>query len=242
MICIFCLCEKDDQHAIEHIIPESLGGGDWAVLPPEIVCDSCNHYFGSKIESKVLQDYPFNLLRLFSGVVTKKRKWATLNHSMGTLRASPYEHVIGLDPSSPEMEELILSGKKTQFRVIAETRFPLLMCRFLLKIAMEQKACESVLDAFTHKYSNARRFSRNPRIGDKWWFMYHHELELNRQSNRETKVEIVDIGSAEMAWITILGCHFFVPLDPRIVYEANSEMREPEYRYFFVQQSHSRST
>ena len=242
MICIFCLYEKDDQRSIEHIVPESLGGGDWAILPREIVCDSCNHYFGSKIESKVLQDYPFNLLRLFSGVVTKKKKWATLNHSMGTLRASPYERVIGIDPISSEMEDLILSGKKTKFHVSAETRFPLLMCRFLLKIAIEYKACESVLDALNYKYSDARRFSRNPRIGDKWWFMYHHKSELYGQLGQETKVEIVDVEGAEIAWITILGSHFFVPLDPRIAYEVDSELREPEYRYFLVQQSNSRNT
>lgn len=235
MICVFCLCDKEDQRSVEHIIPESLGGGDWAVLPPDTVCDSCNHYFGAKVESKVLQDYPFNVLRLFSSVRTKKKKWAAVNHPIGKLKASPYNRVIGLDPIDDEVERQLLNGDRTQLRIIAETDNPLLMCRFLLKIALECVARDSVIDAIKVKYAAARRFARNPHKGDSWWFMYRYEPSADGGQNKETRAEIVELEGAEMGLITLFGCNFFVPLVPEILYEA-SGLNEPEYRYFLVRQ------
>lgn len=234
MICIFCLCQKDKQNSIEHIIPESLGGGDWAILPSDIVCDSCNNYFGAKVESKVLQDYPLSLLRLHSGVRTKKRKWAALKHPIGVLTASPYNNVLGLDPSTEEIEHQLLSGTRTQMRIIAETVYPALMCRFLLKIALECVASDCLLDAMTVKYEHSRRFARSPRRGDNWWFMYRYDPSVDGGKSKQTKVEIFEIEGAEMCHIMIFGCDFFVPLDRRIVYQA-PELKEPEYRYFNVQ-------
>lgn len=235
MICVFCLSEKEDQRSIEHIIPESLGGGDWAVLPPDTVCDSCNHYFGVKVESKVLQDYPFNVLRLFSGVRTKKKKWAAINHPIGKLKASPYDSVIGLDPIDEEVERQLVISDRTQLRIIAETDSPLLMCRFLLKVALECVARDSVIDAMKVRYAAARRFARNPHKGDSWWFLYRFDPALDGGLNKETQVEIVEIEDAEMGLITVFGCNFFVPLHPRIVYDP-SDLNEPEFRYFSVHQ------
>ncbi len=235
MICIFCLCEKEDQRSVEHIIPESLGGGDWAVLPPDTVCDNCNQYFGAKVESKVLQDYPFNLLRLFSGVRTKKKKWATLDHPIGKLKASPYDRVVGLDPSDDEIERQLLAGNRNQFRIIAETQNPALMCRFLLKVALECVASDCVLDALKVCYADARRFARNPHTGDIWWFMYRYDPGADGGQNTETQLEIVEVEGAEMGLFTIYGCNFFVPLHPQITYDA-LELHEPEYRYFLVRQ------
>jgi len=235
VICIFCLCEKEDQRSVEHIIPESLGGGDLAVLPNDTVCDSCNHYFGAKIESKVLRDYPFNVLRLFSGVRTKKKSWAALNHPIGKLKASPYDRIIGLDPSDDETEHRLLAGNRTQFRIIAETENPLLMCRFLLKVALECVARDCLLDALKVKYAEARRFARNPHRGDSWWFMYRHDPVADGGQNTKTQAEIVELQGVEMGLITIFGCNFFVPLDPKIVYDA-ADLQEPEYRYFLVHQ------
>lgn len=235
MICVFCLCEKEDQRSVEHIIPESLGGGDWAVLPPDTVCDSCNQYFGAKIESKVLQDYPFNVLRLFSSVRTKKKKWASVSHPIGKLFASPYDRVVGLDPIGGEVERQLLAGDRTQLRIIAETENPLLMCRFLLKIALECVARDSVIDAIRAKYAAARRFARNPQKGDSWWFMYRFDPTSDGGQNKETQAEIVEIEDAEMGLITIYGCIFFVPLHPQIGYDP-SDLHEPEFRYFTVHQ------
>lgn len=59
MNCIFCKQDSRASRKVEHILPESLGGGDWACLPIGCVCDDCNQYFGSKIEQRAIACYPF---------------------------------------------------------------------------------------------------------------------------------------------------------------------------------------
>ena len=109
------------------------------------------------------------------------------------------------------------------------------MCRFLLKVALECVARDCMLSAMEVKYEDARRFARNPQRGDRWWFMYRFDPAADGGQHRETQAEILEIEDAEMGLITIFGCNFFVPLHPRIVYEA-SDLPEPEFRYFSVQQ------
>tara|TARA_R110002051_G_scaffold324494_1_gene422029 strand:+ start:989 stop:1147 length:159 start_codon:yes stop_codon:yes gene_type:complete len=42
--CIFCLITNDKKfNTKEHIIPESLGSGDWAILPEGLFCDKCQN-------------------------------------------------------------------------------------------------------------------------------------------------------------------------------------------------------
>lgn len=109
------------------------------------------------------------------------------------------------------------------------------MCRFLLKIALECIARDSVIDAMKVRYAAARRFARSPQRGDSWWFMYRFDPAADGGQNKETRAEIVEIEDAEMGLITIFGCNFFVPLHPKIIYDA-SDLHEPEFRYFSVHQ------
>jgi hypothetical protein len=60
--CIFCKTESSASRSVEHIIPESLGNTK-AVLPPGVVCDSCNNYFARKIEKPLLDTPYFRNLR-----------------------------------------------------------------------------------------------------------------------------------------------------------------------------------
>ena len=48
--CIYCRRPSDDAVGREHVIPEALGNPTW-VLPRGAVCDRCNSFFGSKIDS-----------------------------------------------------------------------------------------------------------------------------------------------------------------------------------------------
>jgi hypothetical protein len=56
---------------VEHIIPESLGNKSHA-LRKGIVCDSCNNYFGNKVEKKVLEKPYFKNVRYRNFITTKK--------------------------------------------------------------------------------------------------------------------------------------------------------------------------
>src|SRR5260370_11045731 len=75
--CLFCRQNDSfDFTRVEHPIPESLGN-DNETLPAGFVCDTCNQYFGSKIEARMLAAPPFNIERTAQAIRTKKRKLPT---------------------------------------------------------------------------------------------------------------------------------------------------------------------
>lgn len=73
MRCIFCKGDSSNSKSVEHIIPESLGN-KFKVLQKGIVCDSCNSYFGNKIEKIVLEMSYFKSLRGRIMIENKKGK------------------------------------------------------------------------------------------------------------------------------------------------------------------------
>lgn len=73
MRCIFCKNDSTNSKSVEHIIPESLGNKN-NILPKGVVCDTCNSYFGSKVEKIVLDMPYFKSLRSRLIIENKKRK------------------------------------------------------------------------------------------------------------------------------------------------------------------------
>lgn len=73
MKCIFCKNDSSNSKSVEHIIPESLGNKK-DTLSKGIVCDSCNNYFGNKIEKNVLEMPYFKSLRGRIMIENKKGK------------------------------------------------------------------------------------------------------------------------------------------------------------------------
>lgn len=73
MKCIFCKNDSSNSKSVEHIIPESLGNKN-QVLSKGVVCDSCNNYFGNKIEKAVLEMPYFKSLRGRIMIENKKGK------------------------------------------------------------------------------------------------------------------------------------------------------------------------
>lgn len=73
MRCIFCKSNSSGSKSVEHIIPESLGNKAHT-LQKGIVCDSCNNYFGNKIEKVVLEMPYFKSLRARLMISNKKGK------------------------------------------------------------------------------------------------------------------------------------------------------------------------
>jgi hypothetical protein len=71
MRCIFCKADSSTSRAVEHIIPESLGNTEH-ILPPGVVCDSCNNYFARKIEKPLLDSDYFVHARHRAEVYSKK--------------------------------------------------------------------------------------------------------------------------------------------------------------------------
>ena len=69
--CLFCGTRTAPFSRVEHPIPESMGNDD-LVLPHGVVCDTCNQYFGSKIEAKALCSPPLDIERMAFAVRSKK--------------------------------------------------------------------------------------------------------------------------------------------------------------------------
>src|ERR1051325_796792 len=99
--CIFCKSETNDFTTREHILPESLGGGDWALLNDGLLCNVCQNRFGSDVEQKALGDYPFSFFRVFLGVPTKKHKAPWFDCWEGELRAGDVAGTLFYKPAPP---------------------------------------------------------------------------------------------------------------------------------------------
>ena len=121
--CIFCKSETGPFTTREHILPESLGGGDWALLPDGLFCDQCQNHFGSSIEQQALADYPFSHLRVLLGIPTKKGKEPWFKFSEGIVKASLGLRTIDYSPAT-HFKRATEEGHKTQIRLLAHPLKP----------------------------------------------------------------------------------------------------------------------
>jgi hypothetical protein len=68
--CIYCLQERDRRSytKAEHVLPQSFGTFDQNFTLHKVVCDDCNHYFGSNLEIYLARDSYEGQLRFTHGV------------------------------------------------------------------------------------------------------------------------------------------------------------------------------
>ncbi len=68
--CIWCLRESPAvSFDASHVLPECVGNERQQVLPPGIVCKTCNNYFGTKVEPALLADPVFHVQAVFLRLV-----------------------------------------------------------------------------------------------------------------------------------------------------------------------------
>lgn len=208
---LFCGAPADGA-PVEHLLPESLGGGDWATLPSGIVCGGCNRYFGSHIEGPALASFPFLPIRVFSGIVSKRGRYPATPVVGGSLRGTDVPGLLDLDPPNEN---------RTVARILAVVTEPLAVARLLLKMGIELIASQSVEEARASRYAAARAFVRAPRLGTSWWFLTHYTAEhlqaLGRGgSGQPPKVSTVEITGVEMVEFAWSDLEIHAPLDPRV--------------------------
>jgi hypothetical protein len=241
--CVFCTSTSVPFTTREHVLPESLGGGDWAILPEGLFCDSCQNRFGSEIEQQALDNYPFSFLRVFLGIPTKKSKAPWLNSGEGIIRASMHSGYIGYDPTAV-FEKATLEGKKTQIRLLAYPRKPEMTCRFLLKMGIEVVATDNSEDVFLEKFNKARRFALTGDKSGKWWYLQRERVDkascyLTKgitldEWSENIKLEVIKLdGEQEIFHMALLYVDMFVPLTSMITPDLVG-LEEPEYRLFWV--------
>jgi hypothetical protein len=169
--CIFCRASGVSFATDEHVIPESLGGPNDALLPSGLVCDGCQQYFGSKIEGRALHEPPFSVLRAFIGVPTKKGKAPKINlGEQGVAFGHPAPGQFIYRPPVGGGVEISPDGRG-QIRIPTDPDEPTVIGRFLVKIGLECIAAASVGVALSAQYDDARTFSRYAPPGKSWWYL-----------------------------------------------------------------------
>jgi hypothetical protein len=236
--CIFCKTTVGPFGTREHILPESLGGGDWAILPPELYCDGCQNRFGSAIEQQALADYPFSLLRVLMGIPTKKDKAPWMPSWEGKLTGSLTPGTFGYDPA-PQFEDAILAGTKTQMRIVAHPSKPGMICRTLLKMGLETLAADDPNEVFDERFDAARQYALLGTKDRPWWYLQIEDIESVTECCHggagEVGLEIVEVeAQAEAFHLRLLYLDMVTPLIPAMSPPPLDGLPEPKFRLFVV--------
>lgn len=116
MRCIFCKNNSSESTSVEHIVPESLGN-ESKILRGGIVCDQCNHYFGTKIEKSFMEIDEIVSLRFIAVIPSKRRKIPPIDCTVnGSLPAKMYREI---NSDSNQVTS------KLKFSDVIQERFPL---------------------------------------------------------------------------------------------------------------------
>lgn len=240
--CIFCLTTNSTKfNTKEHILPESIGGDDWAILPAGLYCDDCQNKFGSSIEQQALADYPFINLRTLMGIPTKKKKMPWFKYWEGTLFSGGKTGSIIYEPSE-YFKKAFESGQKTITIIPAMTRKPEMMLRTLIKIGLETIAANDVGTVFEERFNSAREYALK---GVKIFPWFYIQKEDNEMLNLYIKgvdwedhhcfmdVHYEDNGLVHLH-LRIFYLEFLVPLVENVVLDPDNTFKEPQYRVVTV--------
>ena len=180
--CIFCLRVVPGNRSEEHIIPESGGNTAW-VLPPGVVCDDCNHYFGEEVDKPFLESPGVSTMRPFAVSKTKSGKPPKSTFMNARLVGAKGDNPMRLELNDRDdfglIEETFRANErdpetgKLRFKVPLKMRFTRKernqVSRFLLKAGLEYLAFESLYDTvdpgflFSERFDWARDWTRAPR-------------------------------------------------------------------------------
>jgi hypothetical protein len=245
--CIFCGTTDSTQfNTKEHIIPESLIGETYALLPDGLYCDSCQNLFGSSIEQQALGDYPFINFRVLFSVPTKKRKTPWMETIVGKMHAGGNIGIVGFEENDSTQQEEIKSIVLPAF-----SRKPNMVLRMLLKIGIEVIAASQYPEmVFDQRYDAARHYALTGEKNSKWFYIVNHDSEsFNRyiksgqisieewHSNIYAYIKYEAIG-VEILYLRILYLDFIVPLtenvlpDEKLIHECNN--KEPLMSLVYV--------
>jgi hypothetical protein len=143
--CIFCRADSSESRSREHVIPESLGNST-LVLPPGIVCDSCNNYFSREVERPFLESEAIKALRFHQGLQSKKGRVPSLNGIIipdipALLTRFPKYDFTSVSVSSDALERLkSMSTIELILPTGAAAPSSPIISRFIAKVALEALA------------------------------------------------------------------------------------------------------
>ena len=240
--CIFCLTTDETQfNTKEHILPESLGGEDWALLPDGLFCDSCQNKFGSTIEQQALADYPFVNMRTILGIPTKKKKAPWFNYWEGTIQAAGESGQIFYEPNN-YFKKAFESGQKTLTIIPAMTKKPDMVLRTLLKIGLEVIAANDRDIVFEKRFDAAREFALTGNKKYPWFYIQKEDTDLLNDYIQGKDWDdyhcFMDVQYEENGLVVLhlrtYYLQFLVPLLENVILDPDNKSTEPEERVITV--------
>jgi hypothetical protein len=231
--CIYCHDSKGTFSTKEHFFSESLGGGEWAILPSGLVCDNCQSYFGSQVEKTAICDWPFNFVRFNMAIPTKKQKPVQMDTDLGHLTAYKLP---GYSMVHPKRESAPVDKSRSKIiRIPAFPQKPRLVCRALVKIAIGSLASNNSADVFGTRINAARRFARFGDLNIKWWYLERVNLKEMRKAfnlgakayKEPIKLETIYFDSIPAFFhLTYFFLNIITPIEPH--FEMNLPQELPE--------------
>jgi len=185
MTCLFCDSNGPFSKP-EHIVPEALGNND-LILRGE-VCDQCNQYFGSKIESFVLGKTPLAFWRTFLGIRKKggalphvdlsqpkmqKGKLPSVHNLHDNLVSFMcHEDYVSVEIGDDQIVKDLLDGSRDRFTFVFTHLVLSMMGRFFCKVGLELLCLADPNYARSEAFSQSRRFARFGEFNG-LWPIYH---------------------------------------------------------------------
>lgn len=245
--CIFCLTTDQTMfNTKEHIIPESLGSGDWAILPEGLFCDKCQNIFGSSIEQQALSVYPLTNFRTFFGIPTKKGKAPWFSFWEGKLFSGGEVGKIIYEPNEI-FKKSFESGQKKHSIISAMPEKTDMMLRTLLKIGLEVFAADLTTknEIFEPKFDSARKFALTGIKNEKWFYIVNEDIKKLNQylkgiSEKEWRdnfyADVHEKGDLIFLHFKLLYLDFMTPLveNVQITPELETAFKETETSIIYV--------
>jgi hypothetical protein len=229
--CIYCCDSKGAFGTKEHFFPESLGGGEWSVLPDGCMCDKCQNYFGSKVEQPVLSDWPFCFVRLIMAIPTKTKKAPKMNTNLGSIAAFRLPGYF-----QPSFDVRV----NPPLEIPASPRDRRLVCRALVKMAIGSLVSSDSVDIFAERFKAARQFTRYGDAKIKWWYLEQvnlkammEALKLGADARKETvKLETVYLdGISAFFHLKYFFLKIVTPIEPQFEMDLPQELPEGTHIY-----------
>jgi hypothetical protein len=201
--CLFCGTTKGPFESVEHPIPESMGN-DEAFLPKGFVCDSCNQYFGSKVEQPIMASPPFNIERVRSSVRTKKHGYAKYQDTSLTLLSNGFwDHM--LFAMTPDRYDSVFRKNSGIIWVEPPANFIILLARFLIKIGLETLVQNSDLDMYSNVFDKARRCARFGEGAISWEVAYGQYPKVE-DLIKSTRIDEIGLLETRQLYQCEMGC------------------------------------
>lgn len=240
--CIFCLTTNITKfNTKEHILPESLGGAEWAILPDGLFCDECQNKFGSTIEQQALADYPFVYLRTILGIPTKKGKAPWFKYSEGILNSAGETGKLFYEPNN-YFRKAFESGQKILTIIPTATQKPDMMLRTLIKIGLETIAANDLKVIFEDRFNSAREYALTGFKKHPWFYIQKENNNLFQLylKNLDWKDNhyFMDVHYKEdglvFLHLRILYLEFLVPLIENLSLKPEIDLEDSKESLFIV--------